>query len=388
MRYGDPAIYLDNGASTEAEGLVADAMLQTLRQFHGNPHANNSHGSFTAERVSQSRCYIAQLINSDPNDIILTSGATESNNLIIQGFCVGREGSSAIITTAMEHKCILESASAMQERGVAVNHIPVDSDGRISVSAVRRLIDDSHRTRRLVSVMHANNEIGTVAPIAEISSAICDSGALLHTDASQSAGKIAIDVVADGIDFLSFSAHKLYGPMGIGALYIAPGLRDQIRPIMYGGGQQDGVRPGTIPVFLAVGFGVACKIASQRIEVDARHVELQAQCFVEILRSKCVEFELLGAPEARLPGLRSVRFVGIDASDLLDRLASEISAATGAACSEGSMRTSHVLKAIGLSDAHARQVVRFGFGRTSTSEDSIRAAELIAQTVRHILSES
>jgi len=382
------AIYLDNNASTQPCNAVASAMIEWLEGVSCNPHSHHTGGQRAALAVDVAKQSIAELIGTDPDDIILTSGATESNNLIIQGFCLGRENSSAIITTVLEHKCILESAAAMQERGVEVSRIPVDSKGRVALTAVRQMIDDSQRARRLVSVMHANNEIGTVAPIAEISCAIRDSGTLLHSDASQSAGKIPIDVVADGVDFLSFSAHKLYGPMGVGALYIAPSLRDQIRPIMYGGGQQDGLRPGTIPVFLAVGFGVACKIAAQRMAADAHHIEAQAKCFVDVLRSKSIEFELLGAPEAKLPGLRSMRFVGVDAADLLDRVASEISAATGAACSEGTMGTSHVLKAIGLSDAHARQVVRFGFGRTSTGGESIRAAELIAKTVKHILSES
>jgi cysteine desulfurase len=380
------SIYFDNNASTQASENVINAMIEWLGRANSNPSSNHAAGQRAAFAIEAAKEQIANVISADLEDIILTSGATESNNLTIQGFCLGRESSSAIITTAIEHKCILESAAAMQGRGVDVSHIPVDSKGRITAAAIRQLLNQSARPRHLISVMHANNEIGTVAPIADISRAIRDSGALLHTDASQSAGKIPIDVVADGIDLLSFSAHKLYGPMGIGALYIAPGLRDQIRPIMYGGGQQDGLRPGTIPVFLAVGFGVACQIAAQRMEADALHVESLAQCFVKVMQSNGVEFELLGAPEARLPGLRSVRFIGVEGADLLDRVSSRISAATGAACSEGTMRTSHVLKAIGLSDAYARQVVRFGFGRTSTVEEAVCAAEIIASTVQHILS--
>jgi cysteine desulfurase len=210
-------------------------------------------------------------------------------------------------------------------------------------------------------------------------------GALLHVDASQSAGRLAIDVEASRIDALSVSSHKLYGPPGIGALYISPDARGELRPLFFGGGQQSGLRPGTVPVFLAVGFGIACALAKERIESDRQHVEKVAERFCLSLSHAGVKFRILGQKDCRLPGLRSLQLEGVDGDDLATRLAAEVAVSTGSACSAGTLKGSRVLSAMGLSDGEASQVVRVGFGRDTTLDDAESAASIMAGKIHRIL---
>lgn len=358
-------------------------MLPWLSSGHANPHSAHQPGRRAAAAIEKAKGAIGELIGADPDDIYFTSGATESNNLILQGLALGSAPIRHLVVSAIEHKCVLETASFLQGTIGTVSRIPVDRLGRIDPAAVRHFVSSSDAGHTLVSVMHSNNEIGTVQPIGRIAEAIAGTGALFHSDASQSVGKISVDVERDRLDFLSMSAHKVYGPAGIGAAFIARDHRRQLRPLLYGGGQQLGIRPGTIPLFLAVGFGAACDLARKRLSEDAIHTDRLATIFVDTLRADGVSVEELGDPSARLPGLRSLRF-NVNADDLLDRLAPWVSASTGSACTAGELQASHVLSAIGLSADQANQVARFGFGRGSSVNEAYEAARAVATTIRRI----
>lgn len=371
-------IYLDHNASTTPHPEVVEAMLPWLGHAHANPHAEHMHGRFAAEAVEETKASIAELIGANADEILLTSGATESINLVLQGYLRDQGHDAALIHTAIEHKAVFETANALRERGISVRVIPVDCKGRVDPTHVRGAVDAAAVSRVLVSVIHANNEIGTVAPLGAISDALRGARALLHIDASQSNGKIPLSVTEGPLDFVSLSSHKIGGPTGIGALYVAAELRQFLRPLFYGGGQQEGLRPGTIPVFLAVGYGVACKLAIQRMAEDAIYVEKLAEAFLQKLYARRIAFQVLGDESARLPGLRSICIAGIDARDLLDRISKDVSASTGSACAAGAIRSSHVLSALGLTARHAEQVMRFGFARSTNFVEAERAAVVLA----------
>lgn len=353
-------------------------MLPWLHKGHANPHSEHLAGQRAAAAVDSAKGKIAQLIGADADDIVFTSGATESNNLVLQGLLAGGDG--ALIASAIEHKCVLEVGRALATLGTAFTIVPVDRFGRIDPGAVADAASKSAgRGVVVAAVMHANNEIGTVQPIAAIADALASGETLLHVDAAQSCGKMSLDVSDLGVASMSISAHKLYGPAGIGAVYLAPRTRRLMRPLMHGGGQQGGIRPGTVPVFLAVGFGVACDVASRRLQDDAGYAERCVTAFLEVLQQSDCSFIRLGDPDARLPGLLSLRFPGCDAGDLLGRLARDVYASAGAACSSGEIRASYVCRAIGLAEDEALEVVRFGFGRGNTVVDAARAGAVVAQ---------
>lgn len=374
----DP-LYLDYNASTPPALEVVEAMLPWLGFAHANPHAEHLAGRRCAAAIDRALEQIGSLIGADPQDIVLTSGATESNNLAIQGVLLAANSPFDFWHSTIEHKAVLEVARFIAKQGGKVHELPVNALGRCEIEFLRGAGDGGRRP--FVSVMHANNEIGTIQPIEALSAAVAQLDGLLHVDAAQSCGRIPIQVVDQGIDLLSLSAHKLYGPSGIGALYISRRARAHLRPLMYGGGQQDGLRPGTVPDFLAVGFGAACEIAQHRITDDAEHVELLARCFIERLQSLKVVFRRLGDPAHRLPGLLSILLEGQDGDHVVAKVSPKLSISTGSACTSGELLPSHVLRAIGLSDSAARSVVRLGFGRNSTIEESVRAAELLAAAV-------
>jgi cysteine desulfurase len=375
-------IYLDHNASTPPDPEVVEVMLSWLGNKHANPHSEHLNGRVAAQAVEAAKSSIGALIGSDGDDIILTSGATESNNLILQGFLGHGKQSRSLLVSAIEHKCILETAHALAEQGVRIEVIPVDPMGAVSVTQIREMVDEHRAERCLVSVMHGNNEIGSIAPLRAITDALAGSLALFHTDAAQTVGKLPLDVDDLRVDFLSLSAHKIYGPAGIGAVYIAPGLREQLHPIFHGGGQQHGLRPGTIPVFLAAGFGKACELALARRDADAANLRCLTEGFLASLREEMIIFEIVGDPQTGLPGLLSLRFPGVQASSLLERMLRTVSASSGSACAAGELRSSHVLSSIGLSPEIAREVVRFGVGRSTSISQVVNAARQVAVALR------
>lgn len=377
---GRGPLYLDHNASTPPYPEVVEAMLPWLRDQHANPHSDHLHGRLAANAIEQAKDSVAKLIGASPDEIIFTSGATEASNLALQGYLRTHGDAGALICSAIEHPCVREVALALGELGTCVREVEVDRQGRIDPSAICQAIVAAGRKRSLVSVIHANNEIGTVQAIAPLVAAAHANGALFHLDASQSLGWIDVDV-GEGIDFATLSSHKIGGPAGIGALFVADGLKNELAPLVYGGGQQGGLRPGTIPVFLAAGFGVACDLVSVERAQRTLAAENAASAFLSVLASSGVPFEIRSSAQSCLPGLTSIRFPGVEARDLLERLQTSVSASASSACASGDFKASHVLRAIGLSESEAMEVVRFGFGATT----SVQQAQLAAQYVSRAL---
>ncbi|WP_081613278.1 cysteine desulfurase family protein [Xanthomonas sp. SHU 199] len=377
---GRRPLYLDHNASTPPRPEVVDAMLPWLREQHANPHSDHIHGRLAARAVEQAGHSVARLIGASPEEIIFTSGATEASNLALQGYLRGRADVGALIYSAIEHPCVREVAIALSELGARVQEVEVDRQGHIDPLAIGQAIMLAGRVRSLVSVIHANNEIGTVQAIAPLAAAAHAHGALFHLDVSQSLAWLDIDV-SEGIDLATLSSHKIGGPAGIGALFVADGLKNELTPLIHGGGQQGGLRSGTIPVFLAVGFGAACDLVSVERARRILAAERAANAFTRVLTDGGVTFEIMGSTRSSLPGLRSIRFPGTEARDLLDRLQTELSASPSSACASGDFKASHVLRAIGMNEVEAMQVIRFGFSSTTSVQD----AEIAAQHVSSAL---
>lgn len=375
-------LYLDHPASTRPAEEVIEAMLPWLCERHGNPHADNRHGQRAAAAVEQARAEVAALIGADPSEIVFTSGATEANNLALRGFWPTTGAQGALVISAIEHKSVLETAKDLAAAGVALRVLPIDGQGRIDPQAVRTIRSDADAAEPLlVSCAHANNELGTVQDLEALTKAVQDIGGHFHVDASQSAGKLPLDVSVLGLDLVSLSSHKMYGPAGIGALFVAADVRERMRPQLTGGGQEGGLRSGTVPVFLTVGFGRAAVLARRSRADDERHLRLVMTAFLTQLSTEGAEHRVLGPTADGLPGLVSLFLEGVEAPDLLDRLAPYLSASTGSACSAGELRASHVLRAIGLNEDAARRVVRIGFGRGNTVSEACEAARRLADAV-------
>lgn len=375
-------IYLDNHATTPLDPRAREAMMPYFTEMFGNPHSTNHLYGYEAEAaVEYARERIAGVIGAEPREIIFTSGATESNNLAIKGAGYFQDrlemGAKRHIVTALtEHKCVLESARRLERQGFRVTWLGVDGDGRIDLEDLKGALTDE---TLLVSIMAANNEIGTLAPLAEIGALCRARGAMFHTDAAQAFGKIPLDVDAMNIDLMSISAHKVYGPKGIGALYVRRRPRVRLEPLIDGGGQERGLRSGTLPAPLCVGFGEAAAIAGQEMAAEA----LRMQALRDRLRDgllaglKDVILNGPGPNGPRLPNNLNVSFAGVDAGVLMADL-KELAVSSGSACSTASVEPSYVLRAIGLSDELSRASLRFGIGRFNTEAD-IEAA--IAQIV-------
>lgn len=379
-------IYLDHSASTPPSDEVVEAMLPWLHEMHANPHSDHLHGQRAAAAVEHARAAVADLIGADPEDIIFTSGATEANNIALYGLLARSEGTRRLAVSDSEHKSVLEVAHFLSTQGVELTRVPVDARGVIAADALARCLALERAVEvGVMTFAHANNEIGTVQKLPELSDVIHQHGFLCHVDAAQSVGKIPLDVIHDGIDLLSVSSHKVYGPSGIGALYIAPDVVGGMTPLMHGGGQERGLRAGTIPPFLAVGFGVAAALAQRRMSDDARHLQSLALQFQMALKEHGVAFSLLGESSHRLPGHLSLWLPGVDASDLLSLLAPHLSASTGSACTSGELQASHVLRAIGMDSHCASEVVRITFGRASSSDDALDAAAILYRGIQQQL---
>lgn len=364
-------IYLDFQSTTPTDPRVIDAMIPYWKKRFGNPHSQtHRYGHEAKDAVELARNQVADLIGADPDEIYFTSGSTESNNIVVQGI-VMRSGRKCIAHTTIEHKCVLEACSGQSRNGVEIIKIPVTSDGLVDFNF---LADLPNNSISLSCVMYANNELGIVQPIEEISTILRKKGSLLHVDAAQAVGKIPINVINDGIDFMSISAHKLYGPSGIGALYIRREIRDEIRPLFYGGKQEKGIRPGTVPVPLCVGFGKACELAMQQMEKDSVHLEKCRAVFLSTLSDKIHNCKLNVDSTSRIPGTLNFRLPVPDVDLILTRLESKVAVSTGSACASGFIEPSHVLSAIGLTAEEAEQSLRLSFGRTSSLRDAKQAA--------------
>lgn len=384
----EPALYLDHPASTRPDEEVIEAMLPWLRDGHANPHAENRHGQRAAAAVEAARAEIAALIGADSSEIVFTSGATEANNLALRGFWPAKPLNGRLGLSAIEHKSLLETARDLADHGVSVHILALDAQGRIDPDAVRAWAEANDTAAPwLVSCGHANNEVGIVQDIAELADVVHSAGGRFHVDAAQSMGKLPLDVGSWGIDLASLSSHKIYGPAGIGALFVAADLRPAMRPQLTGGGQEGGLRSGTVPVFLAVGFGRAAAIAARRLAEDEHHLQQVVSAFLVQLAGEGVQHCLLSPKNGGLPGLISLHLPGFEAADLLDRLGPFASVSTGSACSAGELRASHVLRALGLNETDAGQVLRLGFGRGNSPAQARQFAHQLAETMGRMRSQ-
>ena len=378
-------IYLDHQATTPTDPRVRDAMLPFLGvDAVGNPHSAHVAGRRAERAVENARAQVAELIGARPEEIVFTSGATEANNIALQGVArsPSRRGNH-VVTCSTEHKCVLEAVSYLGRHGFSVDILPVNSSGLVDVEHLSRIICDD---TAFVSIMMANNEIGIVQPIAEIA-AVCQShGVVFHTDAAQAAGKVSVDVKTLGVDLLSLSGHKLYAPIGIGALYVSDECPFEPEPIAFGGGQERGIRSGTIPPFLCVALGAAAAIAARELTADAEMATRLRKRFLEIVRTRVPDIIVNGDRVPRLSGNLSLTFPGVDADRLVGAVQPDIAVSTNAACSSGVLEPSHVLLALGMSAEDAAGTIRIGFGRFNTIAEIETAADrltLAALQIRH-----
>jgi cysteine desulfurase len=373
-------IYLDNHSTTRADPRVVEAMLPFFSEDSGNAASRDHVFGWRAEAaVEMAREELAAAIGApDPREIIFTSGATESDNLALKG---ATPDGGHVVTAATEHPAVLESCEDLERRGVAVSLLPVDSEGIVDPGRVARAIGE--RTA-VVSIMAANSEIGVLQPLAEIGRLCRERGVLFHSDAAQAAGKVPLDVEDMGIDLLSISAHKLHGPKGVGALFVrrrrSDGRRLRLLPQLHGGGQEHGLRSGTLPVPLIVGFGSAVALCVSEMDAEARRlVELRCR-MLERLSESLSGVLLNGHPERRLPGSLNVSFEGIEADALISDLKGVV-VSSGSACSSAKPETSHVLRALGCDQARARSSIRIGLGRFTTAEEIEIATDALIAAV-------
>lgn len=372
-------IYLDYQATTPIDPRVRDIMLPWLNEMFGNPHSSDHAYGWAAEQaVEDARTHIANLIGAKPQEIIFTSGATEANNLAIKGFLRAISSDrNHIITCATEHKCVLESCARLEREGFSVTCLPVKKDGLIDLYQLEEVLDE--RTA-LVSIMAVNNEIGVIQPLTAIGNLCASVGAKFHSDAAQGVAKMHLDVNEMGLDLLSISAHKLYGPMGIGALYIRQKPKIKIDPIFDGGGQERGLRSGTVPAPLAIGFGEACRLATENLIEESERIKHLRDHFLSQICDTLEDVNLNGCLENRIPGNLNLSFPNIDAQDLMMRLPN-IALSTGSACSTSLVQSSHVLQSMGVEKHLLHNAIRIGFGRFTVLEEVDFAVKEISQAV-------
>ncbi len=377
-------IYLDYQATTPCEPAVVEAMLPYFTEIFGNPHSvEHAYGWKAEEAVEAARTEVAALIGAEPREIVFTSGATEANNLAIKGAVRFRKqlGRRKVVTLASEHKCVLESARALAVEDVEVTILPVGPDGLVDLERLAEAVDEE---TALVSVMAANNEIGTLQPLAEIAEIVHAKGAWLHSDAAQAAGKVPFDVRALDLDLVSLSGHKIYGPKGIGALFVRRRPRIRLEPLFSGGGQERGLRSGTLAPALCVGIGKAATLSAGKMTAEGERLWGLQHRLRRSLQQGVREVRFNGHETLRLPGNLNVTFPGIDAQALL-RAVPDLALSTGSACSSASVEPSYVLRAIGLDEALARASLRIGLGRPTGEADVDRAAARLSEAVNALL---
>ena len=360
-------VYLDYQASTPVDPFVCEAMLPFLTEHFGNPHSSDhSFGSEASSAVGMARARVASLINADDGEIVFTSGATESCNLALRGIAKrpGNGERRRIVTLATEHPAVLETVLDLGQCGHESVVLPVGSDGLLDLADLDRVLDE--RTL-IVSVMAANNEIGVLQPLSEIAERCRAVGALLHTDGTQAAGRLPIDVDEWGVDLLSLSGHKVYGPKGVGALFVRSDV--ELRPIITGGSQERGLRGGTVPTALAVGFGVACELALEGQHEDAERMRSLTSRLFDGIREVHPSVRLFGHAEARLAGSLNIGFPDLRSHDVIASVAGEIAVSSGSACASATSEPSRVLNALGLSPDVAATGIRISLGRYTTEED-------------------
>ena len=377
--HGKSTIYADYQATTPVDPRVVEKMAPHWRDSFGNPHSSDHVvGWQAAKSVAHAKAAVAGLIGADPDEIIFTSGATEANNLALFGLARrALPNRNRILVGATEHKCVLSAAGALEAReGFTVEQTPVDGEGFVDLDALTDKLDDN---TLVVSIMAVNNEVGTIQDIPRIAEIVGRRGLLLHCDAAQGACALDMSELAAYADLISLSGHKIYGPQGIGALYIRRDVQARVEPIIYGGGQQSDLRSGTVPVPLCVGMAAAAEILqTEEGETERERVAGQRDAFVERLRRSGYPVSLNGpAGDRRHPGNANLRFDGVVAQELLGTLQPHLAASTGSACTSGIPEPSHVLRAIGLTPDQSDASIRFSFGRFTTDAEIEQAARLV-----------
>jgi cysteine desulfurase len=374
-----PPIYLDAHATTAVDPRVLEAMLPFFTVEFANADSLHRPGRAARAAVEDARTQIANLLHVSPRELTCTSGATEANNLALKGVLFASPPGSHLVVNAAEHSSVLDVAQRLRRRGYEVTILPVDAEGRVSPDAVAAAITDE---TVLVSVMLANNEIGTINDLQAIGDICREEHVLLHTDAVAALGRIPVDLSELPVDLATFSAHKIYGPKGIGALFLRKGeARIRIEPQLDGGGHEQRLRSGTLAVPLIVGFGAACGLISAELSEVASHLDTLAHRLRERLAEKRTGLRFNGPASGRLPGNVNVSFEGVDGPALLTALERDLAVSSGAACSSANPEPSHVLRAIGLSDSLCRASLRFGLSRANTLAEMDAAAEVVIREV-------
>ena len=371
-------IYLDYNATTPHDPEVIEAMRPYFEEEFGNPSSSHYYGSKPKQAVIKAREQVASLLNCAPEEIIFTSGGTESNNFAIKGCAesFGHKGNH-IITSQIEHPAVLEVCRFLGKNGFEVTYLPVDEFGLVNVADVKAAI---RKKTVLISIMHANNEVGTIEPIAEIAQLAKQHDIIFHTDAAQSVGKLSVDVSKLGVDLLSIAGHKVYAPKGVGALYMRKGLSPA--KLMHGAGQEMSKRPGTENVLEIVGLGMACEIARRDLEKNIKHMQAMRDRLFEAIKKGCAAVKLNGHPQKRLPNTLSISFLNSEANRILEAIGSEVAASAGAACHSDTVQISDVLKAMAVPPDWAKGTLRLTTGRMTTGEEIDRAARVICAAVQ------
>lgn len=372
-------IYLDYNGTTPHAPEVVEAMRPFLEHEFGNPSSSHWYGTTPKKAVEKSRNQVAHLLKCDPEEIVFTSGGTESNNHAIYGMAMARKNSgNHIITSCIEHPAVLEVCRALSPFGFETTCLPVDCYGLVHPSDVEKAVRPE---TILITIMHSNNEVGTIQPIEEISRIAKQHSITMHSDAAQSVGKVPVDVRSLGVDLLSVAGHKLYAPKGVGALYI----RRSVKPVkfMYGAGQESGWRAGTENVLEIVGLGKACEIAERDLEQNISHMKTLRDKLHHGLASKLGELIILnGHPEKRLPNTLNLSFRGLDANRILAEIGGEVAASAGAACHADTVKMSHVLNAMKIPEESGKGTLRFSVGRMTTADQIDRTIDVICTAVR------
>ncbi|WP_032138736.1 IscS subfamily cysteine desulfurase [Rickettsia tamurae] len=372
-------IYMDYQATTPLDPRVMEAMLPYFTTKFGNPHSRSHSFGWEAENaVEEARSRVARLIGADTKEIIFTSGATESNNLAIKGIAkfYGNK-KNHIITIVSEHKCVLDACRHLEQEGIKITYLPIKPNGIIDLEILKEAITDQ---TMLVSVMAVNNEIGVVQPLKEIGKICCERGVFFHSDIAQGFGKIPIDVNEFNIDLASISGHKIYGPKGIGALYVRKKPRVRVTPLINGGGQERGMRSGTLPTPLIVGLGMAAEIAYSEMEKDTKHVNYLFDRFLNNIHSRISEVYLNGDKNQRYKGNLNLSFAGVEGESIILAI-KDLAVSSGSACTSASLEPSYVLRSMGIGEELSHTSIRFGIGRFTTEQEVDYAVNLICSKI-------
>ena len=372
-------IYLDNAASTPVHEKVIEEMLPYFREQYGNPSSIHKHGRLANVAIQNARKRIAALINADSSEILITSGGTESNNTAIQGIASQKKGKH-IITSSIEHDAILEPCKSLEKQGYQISYLPVDKHGSINPEDLRKEISGD---TCLITIMYANNEVGTIQPIKEMSSIAKEKNIAFHTDAVQAVGKIPVDVKELGVDLLSISSHKINGPKGVGALYIKKGMK--ISPLILGGGQESGLRSGTENVASIVGFGMACELSKKNMGANTDYLKKLTTKLTSRVLHEIPATTINGNPDMKTPNNAHFTFLGVNGEDLIIKLdENKISASTGSACSVKIQKASHVLKAMGFSHEQVTGSLRLTVGITNTEQEIDETVDTLKKVVQEL----